>query len=261
MIDAVSKQPTTTIASVKKALRILSEVARSSSGATASDVARALGLPLPTTYHLLNTLTEEAALTKAADRRYRLGPRIGALSAAYFEQTEPDERALAPMRWLAEETGETAYLSGWRGADIEVLASAEGRHAVRVAGLQRGTHGHAHARASGKLLLAHASETLRSAYLSRHDLTAVTPNTITSLERLEREFEQIRSRGYAVDGEEFVLGVACVSAPIVFDETIIGAYTVTAPVERFRADERRLTNAVIAAAERASGAAAMAEAS
>jgi len=239
----------TTIASVTKALAVLSVVARDPSGATPSEIARALDMPVPTTYHLVNTLAEGAALTKGADRRYRLGPRVHALADAYFAQTERgDGHLIEPLRALAQTTGETAYLSGWNGAEIEVLASEEGSHAVRVAGLQRGGHGHAHARASGKLLLALADERRRARYLDTHALVALSDNTITDPDTLARELERIRRDGHAFDEEEFTPGVGCVAAPIRFDGQVIGAYTVSAPIDRFHARRDELTRAVTQAA-------------
>jgi DNA-binding IclR family transcriptional regulator len=239
------------IASVAKALDILSEVGRHPTGATASEVAQALGMPVPTTYHLLNTLVSESALSKGADRRYLLGTRISVLSSAYFEQAEPNQQLLGPLNDLARETSETVYLSGWRGSDIEVLASAEGSHQLRVANLDRGTHEHAHARASGKLLLALASERVRELYLARHTLDALTPNTIVTPEALDDEFARIRAAGHAVDHEEYAVGISCVAVPLAFDGRVVGAYTVSAPVDRFRENEKQLRTAAFAAAERA----------
>jgi DNA-binding IclR family transcriptional regulator len=248
---AARKPAKTTIASVTKAMAVLSEVARHSSGVAATEVADTLGLPLPTAYHLLNTLTQEAALTKSGDRRYRLGPRIGMLSTAYFDQTDPGEHLLVPLRRLADKTGETAYLSGWMGPEIQVLASAEGSHAVRVAGLQKGAHGHAHARASGKLLLAFASESVRENYLARHKLTKLTPNTLTTRESIEEEFERIRVDGVAIDDEEYSREIACVAAPIRFEDVVVAAYTISAPVDRFHSNSDQLTRSVLNAAKHA----------
>jgi len=242
----------TTIASVTKALNVLSVIAHRPKGAGAKDVADALDMPLPSAYHLLNTLAAGSALTKGSDRRYRLGPRIGALSGAYYDQTELDEHLLAPMRDLAESTGESAYMSGWRGAHIEVLAVENGSHAVRVMGLERGAHGFAHARASGKLLLALAAPEMRDSYLATHKLEPRTANTITDSAVLRAEFEKIAERGYAIDDEEFTPGVACVAVPIGFDGLILGAFTLSAPVERFRQNRAALTEAAIEASRRAS---------
>jgi DNA-binding IclR family transcriptional regulator len=243
-------EPKTTIASVTKALNVLSEIARQPNGAGAKEVADALSMPVPTTYHLLNTLTVGGALTKGADRRYRLGPRVGALSAAYYEQTELDEHLLAPMRDLAESTGESVYISGWRGADIEVFAVEEGSHAVRVTGLERGAHGFAHARASGKLLLALAPPEMRDAYLSRHELLPRTAKTITDSEALRAELEAIASQRYAIDDEEFTVGVGCVAVPLEFGGLSLGAYTISAPIERFQLNRTALTEAALQAAKR-----------
>jgi DNA-binding IclR family transcriptional regulator len=125
-----------------------------------------------------------------------------------------------------------------------------------VGAVHTGLEGAAHARASGKLLLALAAAPVRETYLARHALEAFTERTITSRAELEREFESIRAAGHAVDDEEFAPGVACVAAPIVIDRAAIGAFSVSAPLARFRERRRWLTDAVLAAAR--SGATAMA---
>lgn len=239
------------IASVSKSLNILSEVARHPSGPTASEVASKLGMPLSTTYHLLDTLVADSALAKGPDRRYRLGTRIYVLSTAYFEQSEPEQQLLGPLHELARQTGETAYLTGWRGGDIEVLASVEGSHALRVANLESGSYLYAHARASGKLLLALASEKRRGLYLARHPMERLTPNTLVEVDDLSREFERIREDGFALDREEYTLGIACVAVPLVFDGLVIGSYTVSAPVDRFTKMKNEFKDAAFAAAAKA----------
>ena len=134
------KSPTT-IASVLKAMNVLTEVARHPNGTLAGEVAAALNMPAPSAYHLLNTLRISGILTKGEDRRYRLGPLVGALSSAYYLNSAPDERLVQPLIDLAQTTGETTYLTGWHDREIEVFASAEGSHAVRVPGIARGPTG------------------------------------------------------------------------------------------------------------------------
>lgn len=248
-IDAPAER--TVIGSVVKALDVLSEIARRPDGASAGEVAAALSMPAPSAYHLLNTLALSDVLTKGRDRRYRLGPRIAAWSTAYYAHITPDERLVGPLSDLADQTGETAYLTSWRAREIEVIASAEGSHALRVGGLERGSHGHAHARASGKLLLALATDELRDFYLSRHDLIPMTPNTIVDRDALLAHLEEIAETGYAVDNEELVSGISCISVPIRHDGLVIGAYTISAPTERFRVNRDDLLTAAQAAAAKA----------
>ncbi|RHW28430.1 IclR family transcriptional regulator [Nocardioides immobilis] len=239
------------IASVSKAFDALTYIAGSEVAVSARDLSQRMGQPLATTYHLLNTLVLEGAILKGPDRRYRLGPRIGYLGAAYLDQGEPTDALVGPLRELAAETGETAYLSVWRHDEIAVVATAEGSHAVRVAQVSPGTCGHAHARASGKLLLAHASASARRRYLDTHELEPMTPNTITNLDDLNRELAVILDRGYSTDHEEFVIDVSCVAAPIMVAGHTLGALTVSCPTARFVEHEQSLTQAVKVAANRA----------
>jgi IclR family acetate operon transcriptional repressor len=240
--------PRTRVRSVSKALGILLYVSQSSDGARGSDVAAACGLPAPTAHHLLETLLAEGFLSKDELRRYHLGPKVGALSDAFLSRTQPPEFLMEPLRKLAERSGETAYLSGWLHGDIAVLATVEGSRAVRVAGLHRGSQGHAHARASGKLLLAYARPGVAEAYLSRAPLAALTSRTITDPDALLAELETIRRRGSATDLEEYQDRVCCVAAPVIDDGVVIAAYTLSVPWDRFRNDELELTRAVVAAA-------------
>lgn len=239
------------IASVTKAFFALNAVAERPEGISAKELAQLMEAPLPTTYHLLHTLTAAGALAKGGGGNYRLGPRIGALADAYLEQGDPLEQLEAPLRELAAATGETAYLSAWRHGEIEVVATAEGSQAVRVAQVQRGTSGHAHARASGKVLLAFARDGLREQYLDGHEMDKLTPNTITDPDVLRAELERIRERGYATDLEEFVLDVSCAAAPIIRSGRIIGAYTVSSPSGRYQRTSEQLIAALLSACKTA----------
>ena len=241
----------TTIRSVARASRILVNLGEHPDGRTAKEMSEALSLPLPTTYHLLGTLVGEGLAAKDSRRRYRLGPALGSIADAYIREFKPPEHLVGPLHDLAEETGETVYVVTWRHDRIVVLASEEGGNAVRVSGAIVGYVESAHARASGKLLLALASDETRSAYLTLNPLVPVTPRTIVRADEFELELEGIRLRGYAIDEEEFREGVSCVAAPVVENGKAVSAYSLSAPTERFGRRRAELIEAVIAAARRA----------
>jgi IclR family transcriptional regulator, acetate operon repressor len=235
----------TRIRSVEKALAILMHVSRAPDGARGSEVAAACGLPLATAHHLLETLRAADFLSKDSQRRYRMGPEVGALADAFMRETHLPESLMGALRGLAEQTGETAYVSGWMHDDVMVLATVEGSQAVRVANLHRGSQGEAHARASGKLLLAYSPPEFVEQYLARHPLKPITEHTITDRDDLLAELSAIRRRGFAVDKEEYVESVSCVAAPLITDGVAVLAYTVSAPWDRFRRNQRELTDAVL----------------
>jgi IclR family acetate operon transcriptional repressor len=226
------------VRSVARSVRWLLWIAEHD-GATATEVAREFDVPLPTVHHTLSTLSQEGVLTKDAGRRYHMGPKVGVLTGSFMrEQGVPStwQRALAE---LASATGETAYLAAWRGGEIRILVGVEGSRAVRVPDVQIGSYAHAHARAAGKLLLALAPPAQRAAYLAAHPPTALTARTIIDPAALEAELARIREQGHATDNEEFADGLACLSVPLLAGDSVLGAFSVAAPAQRFR-DERPL---------------------
>jgi len=239
-------RPATRIQSVSRAIDVLRVVAAAPEGGLAvTEIARALGRPIASVHHLLNTLTDEGMLAKDAARRYHLGPTVGSLGRAQSRLTQPPPLFLERLRQLSEVTGESAYFSSWRHGEIAVLASVEGTHPARVSELQRGYAGNAHARASGKLLLAYLEPDELQRYLATHPLAAVTSHTITSRPRLLAQLDQVRELGYATDIGEFKEGVACVSGPARHEGTVVGAFTVTSPLARFLRRRRQLVDSVI----------------
>jgi IclR family transcriptional regulator, acetate operon repressor len=248
----------TVIRSVSRASQILVHLGEQQESRSAKEIASALGLALPTAYHLLGTLVGEGLLTKDSGRHYQLGPALAAITDAYMRQFTPPDYLVGPLRQLAEASGETAYVGCWRQHRLAVLASVEGRNAVRVAGVHIGFVGFGHARASGKVLLAFAPESVREAYLLENPLVSVTPRTIVEPGELQLELERTRLLGFAVDEEEFRDGVACVAAPLLESGFPVAAYSISAPVERFRRRRQELIDLVVdatrqAAAERRGG--------
>jgi IclR family transcriptional regulator, acetate operon repressor len=238
----------TRIRSVSRAARILDFLARQGEGRSATETAAALEIAVPTVYHLLNTLAAEGLVAKDSRRRYHLGPQIGLLSDAFRNELSPPEYLLARLHQLSESTGETVYLSAWRNGEVVVLACIEGNKPVRVHGPHIGMSGVAHARASGKLLLAFASPAEREAYLRNHPLERLTARTVVDPEKLAADLALAARRGYALDLEEFREDVRCVAAPILQGEEAIAAYTIAAPANRFRVRRAVLVDAVRAAA-------------
>jgi DNA-binding IclR family transcriptional regulator len=188
---------------------------------------------LPTTYHLLSTLVEEDYLHK--DRRtYTLTTKISELSEAFERQRQPAAGLQAAMRRVAQITGETAYVSTWSHGDVSIVAVAEGTRTVRVAGVMVGLRGSANARASGKVLLAFGPPLRLEKYL-HSTLERLTPRTICDPDELRAALEVVREDGYAVDIEEFTIGVCCVAVPVIEKGYAVSALTVSLPVERFDA--------------------------
>jgi DNA-binding IclR family transcriptional regulator len=86
----------------------------------------------------------------------------------------------------------------------------------------------------GKAILACRPQEQQTAYLESVDFQPFTPNTITNVERFRKELENVRRQGYAVDNEEWAIGVCCVAAPVFdFTDYPSHAISISGPSQNF----------------------------
>jgi len=231
------------VQSAARTVAILLAVAQSESGLAPREISERVGIGRQATYHLLHTLQGTGMLTRNARNRYVLGLRVGTLAEAFGRQLAPAEHLAPLVRTLAQRTGETAYAAGWWSGEITTLCVTRGTNPVQAGEVPQGYAGNAHARASGKLLMAFASDAVREAYLERHPLTPLTPDTIVERAALDRELAAIRERGYALDHEEYAPGLCCVA--MAFDSGYSPfALALSAPRERFATERERYLDAL-----------------
>ena len=221
------------INSVVRAIASLEQIASSASGLTVRESSDLVGIESQTTYHLVHTLEDMQFIARGIDRRYRLGVRVGNLIEPFSRQFSAPDYLNKLVRALAQETGETSYGVGWVGQEIVVLSVVAGTNAVRTAEMPHGHHEHAHSRAAGKLLLAHATAERRQAYLSHHPAVPLRSNTLVSEADLGREFARIREHGLARDIVEFAPGVSLMAAALNNGDSPF-SIAFSAPADRFR---------------------------
>ena len=247
--------PKDTIQAVRRAARLLQAIASASSPPTAAELARMLDLNVSTCYHLLNTLEVEALVARGDDARYILGPQLlflaGRLSEGALELTQ----LIGELEELNSRSHETSYLVAWHGDHISVLAARIGHEPVVVGDIQLGYREHAHAKASGKAILAFSSKEEVDRYLRDHPTPALTPRTVVDPAVLRAQLEEIRSRGFAEEIEEYAIGVACLASPILAPAgKVVGALAISTPIDRFQERREFLIGEVVRAGRRASSA-------
>lgn len=114
---------TTGVGVLDRVVAILDAVEEEPAGA--SDIARELGLSVPTTHRLVAAMVKHGLLDRDDDGRHHIGPRFA--SSALTAASAPVLRA------LRETTGETAQLWVLRGEDRLCVASEESAAELRAA--------------------------------------------------------------------------------------------------------------------------------
>ncbi len=185
------------IAKVGLVLRTVGAAA--ATGATTSAVARATGLPRPTAHRLLTDLTEQGFVDRDRDTgRWQLGPELfllGSLAAARYDVTDQARDILTD---LAEQTGESAYLSALRGRETVCVAECEGSFPLRSHVLHEGIRFPLGVASAGLAILGHLPVTEADEYLAATDLT-VRWGAAHSRQALRSRVAATRAGGYAVN--------------------------------------------------------------
>jgi DNA-binding IclR family transcriptional regulator len=95
---------------------------------------------------------------------------------------------------------------------------------------------HFHATAAGKAIAAFLSDELRASILTALDPERMTGKTIVSAAGIEREWIEVRKRGYALNDEETIPGAVFVAAPL-FDSRGTPCGSLSVGIPKFRCSD------------------------
>jgi IclR family acetate operon transcriptional repressor len=217
---------------IERAMRLLDALAAHSDPVTLKELALTTGLHASTAHRILNDLVVGRYVDNGL---YQLGMRLLELGSLVKGRLNVREAAISAMRALHRLTGQTINLSVQQGDEIVYIDRAwserSGMQVVRAIGGRAPLH----LTSTGKLFLSTLESRQVRAYAMRTGLAGNTRNSLTEIERLERELALVRRHGYARDNEELELGVRCIAAGI-FDDTgkLVAGLSISAPAERLQ---------------------------
>ena len=222
--------------SVERAMRVLDHIAAASGPLPAREISRALGLALPTTYHLLTTLVTGGYLVHLADEKaYALGHRVDDLARGLRRQiaVPPEVERVAAV--THRQANAAAYYAMLRDTEMIVAYVAECPEHPRIRPLDVGFHHALHATAFGKLMLAMLEPGEADDVLNATGTPSITPATVTDRRVLRRQLEQVRATGLAVEVDEFQSDLSCMAAPVTDAAgRFVGAVAISMPTARLR---------------------------
>jgi len=240
------------VPAVERALRIIDFLENKKGQATVKEISEGLEIPIVSASRIVKTLVSHGYLieNKGASSTYSLGLKFLHLSQVVLKRIEFIELARKHMSILSEETGQTSQLAVLQQNSVFYIEQILPKKPVSIIAPLH-TPIALNTSASGKVLCAWKSREQQEAIVQAAELTKSTANSIVSKEQFYKELDRVRSTGYALDNEEFALGIGCIAAPI-FDYTgqIIAAVGTTGHFVDYtkRASFDRLKNAILKAA-------------
>lgn len=198
----------------ERALLLLEIIAKAEDPPTLNDLVAQLQLPKATTHRFIVLLEQLGFAQRTLDgRRYEIGHRLTELAIDAMRHSFQLAPRRAIVSALVDEIGETCNITMLEGDHLIYLDRVESDWPLQIR-LKIGSRVPLHCTASGKLFLALAAPSLRSALFSSHALERHTSRTITSPDLLEKSLEKIRKTRIGTDNEEFIEGMTAVAVPV-----------------------------------------------
>ena len=223
--------------SILRALDILEAVGKEERSLGLSELGRKVNLHKSTVHRLALSLESRGWLTREADSgKYRIGIKF--LTLGRSANAKGSVKEIHPiLARLSEETEETAILSVWDDKEVICVDKVETNQRVQISS-RIGSNFPIHAGATGFAVLIGMPEEKALEILSRTELTAYTPLTITSPERITERYREMKRLGYVISTGQVDPGVTGIAMPIYFPyEQCYGSVGIVLP--EMRAEQER----------------------
>jgi IclR family KDG regulon transcriptional repressor len=200
--------------SVKKAFAILRAISSSKDGLGVSELARGLNMAKSTVHGMTSALEEVGAVMRDPHtKRFKLGFALFEVGRSAYSQIDLKTSARPVMEELMENTQTSVFLGILNWDHVTVLDIVESRQDFKITA-PVGTAIPLLAGAVGKAFLASMDEAQAVKIVKSKVLPRFTKNSIVDPESYIQELKKVRQAGYAVDDEEYILGVRAVASPL-----------------------------------------------
>jgi DNA-binding IclR family transcriptional regulator len=226
------------VKSLAKAFALLDALGKFENGAGIAVLSKEVKMGKSTVHRLLATLREfDLVWFDASTSTYALGARILRWSDLLVRQNLLIRHGAPILRDLVHNCHETASLAVLEGTDVVYIARFESTQRLRMSEAV-GSRCPAYCTALGKSMLATLSqEEFDGVFKGLDALKPMTPNSITSKDKLWDHLQKVRQDGVAYDFEENVIGGVCLGTPVRnHTGRAIAALSISMPTQRLRGD-------------------------
>lgn len=218
------------------------------------DLTSRLKLSKSTVHRLLMVLDHNRYIDRSQTTgKYRLGAKLFELGMKVLASLNLRDAVQPRLVHLVAKTGETAHFGILYDRQVTSLFHVQTTRSLGTPSTV-GRRIPVFCTSLGKAILAFLPQSGAETLIPGLPFKAYTRNTIIRPSLLAAELERIRKRGYAVDNEEFEIGLRCIGAPVRnYSGEVAGALSIAGPA--VRVTKRRtaeLARFVVQAAEEVS---------
>ncbi len=225
------------INSLEKGFQVLELLAETGS-MSVSQIAASLGYNRAGAHRFVSTFKDLGYVQQNADGKYELTFKLLELSTKLASRFEIRKSASSYMRHLSASFHETINLGFLNQQDVVHLDKIDSPELLRP-DPEIGSRAPAHLTALGKAILAFLPPEEMDIFLHKVNWTPHTGKACSTPEAFMEQCQRIQERGYAVDDEEFCLGLRCVAVPI-FDHRQYPRYAISISGPSMRMSSQRM---------------------
>jgi DNA-binding IclR family transcriptional regulator len=239
---------------LQRGLALLQALASRPNGASQSELAQHLGLPLAAVHRIVLALEHLGYVQRhPVARMLRVTQKLLLLGQPHSSNRSLVEACLPAMRRILELTNETTQLCVLAEGQCVILEQLPSRHPFKYV-VDIGSRAPTQACAPGKAMLAFLPETQLVQIIATLDFKDYTRRSLRDPSALRLELDGVREAGYAVDRAEHFDGIHCIAAPLCdahglpFAAITIAGPATRIPEERFAAWGEQIAEAAADAA-------------
>lgn len=192
------------------------------------------GINKSTVFRIANALVDHGYFEREESGKYRLTMRIYEIGLRVFGGVDLNEIMHPYLQKLANCSGECVHFGYVSGTDVIYLDKVDPSNSYFRISTKIGYRNPVYVTGMGKIVAAHMSEEKQKKIWEDSTIIARTPNTITSFDKMRQELMEAQKNGYAIDHEEWELGVCCIAVAVEnFDKEPTYAISITIPSARF----------------------------
>jgi IclR family KDG regulon transcriptional repressor len=231
------------IRAIDRAVHILECFSRKQNELTLGELAEQTGLSKSTTFRILQTLERHRFIAfKPAANRYALGIKLFELGGVVFSTLKFHSVAAPFLDRLSLKGERTVLAAMLEGGELLYIDQRERKASMRLAA-QSGRRRPPHFGMLGKTLMAYLPEGEVDELLKRYPLEKITPRTVVNLRTFKKHLEEIRTKGYTFEDNEYIEGFVGIAAPVRNHlGEVIAAIGVTFP--SFRVGKKTIAEAI-----------------
>ncbi len=198
-----------------RSLAIIDIVLSSDASLQAKMIGAELDLPKATVHRLIASLEAKGLIAKdPASGGYAAGPSLCDMAFKILRKSAAAGPRHAVLADLAAKIGETCNLGILDGSEARYIDRVEASYSPLKLDFRPGSRVPLYCSAMGKVFLSQMPEAALSRYLSAAGRASFTGATLVEEEALRDAINAVRQQGYAVDDEEYIAGVNCLSVTV-----------------------------------------------